>query len=535
MPYKMTNTPPLLAFLAVIYVRQSFETCTINQWCRPLTNVSASEYKFVVQTSTKRMNWFDALQLCRNEGGGAELFSLESATEREWLRTQLGSSVPKIGVLEENEDGELLWFVNAHLYLYSDGLTWATGFPIDESVNREIRGASLSIRRTIPVKNCLSNNNGVEAECFAISITRQSNGASEGDKANMMLVDVPCIAARAFGAICKRFRDLKPPSTSASTSKYKFVLSEWIRSPTDGTVYYRILNLQNECYLRASWYCARLLCMRHEASLTDIEDNEEYEWLVDHIAESFIMERISGGTDYFVDLHRLFYNTSTWTWGDPQKNRSFIDYLPHKVSQNPCKQKLCASIRYAIGSNETIGLGEMYCGGNTLQARAICKKLLPLQSTAVQSTGTFPSHKLLMSLMFILSLLMLVFLSFCVVRSFNARKLVRHSRRFAAHSETSKPQCKATSTSYYPILPPGPLSGCSEGEIERTTLPIQNQTDGLNSQCSQNVDAIESSDHKAQGTFVCAHKMCQKQSLSNDILVHSINNSDIYEYAPTFK
>ena len=68
------------------------------------------------------MSWFDALQLCRNEGGGAELFSLESATEREWLRTQLGSFVPEIEVLEENGDAALLWLVNAHLYLYRDAL-----------------------------------------------------------------------------------------------------------------------------------------------------------------------------------------------------------------------------------------------------------------------------------------------------------------------------------------------------------------------------------------------------------------------------
>ena len=373
MTYKC-SIQSILTIIVLALCRLSFEVCSVNQWCRPPTNVSASEYKFVVQTSEEHMSWFDALQLCRDEGSDAELFSLESAKEREWLRTQLGSFVPGIRVVEENEDRELLWLVNAHLYLYSDGLAWATGRPIDESVNREIRGASLPIHRTIPVKNCSSINGGVEAECFAISVTRQMSGVSGRDRTNIMLVDVQCTAARAFGAICKRFRDLKPPSTSARTSKYKFVLSEWIRSPTDGTVYYRIFNLERECFLRSSWYCARLLCMKHEASLTDIDDNEEYEWIVERIAESFNMERISGGTAYFVDLHRLFYNTGTWTWSGPQKDRSFTINLREHVSQDPCEQQLCARIRYAVGLNERVGLGEMYCGGKTWQARAICKK-----------------------------------------------------------------------------------------------------------------------------------------------------------------
>ena len=114
--------------------------------------------------------------------------------------------------------------------------------------------------------------------------------------------------------------------------------------------------------------------MRHEASLIDIEDNEEYEWLLKRIAESFKMERVSGGTAYFVNLHRLLYNTGTWTWGGPQKDRSFIENLPEQVSQDPCEQQLCARIRYAVGSNEMIGLGEMYCGGKAWQVRAICKK-----------------------------------------------------------------------------------------------------------------------------------------------------------------
>ena len=387
MTYNKCSIQPLLT-CAIIFLslcRLSFEVCTVNQWCRPPTNVSASEYKFVVQTSGEHMNWFEALQLCRNEGGGTELFSLESATEREWLRSQLESFAPEIGVLEENADGALLWLVNAHLYLYHrDALAWATGRPIDESMYREVRGASLPVRRTIPVRNCSGIRGGVEAECFAISVTRQISGGSGRDRQNIMLVDVHCTDARAFRAICKRPRDPKPPNTS--TSKYRFVASQWIRSPTDSTLYYRILNLEQDCHQRSNWYCARLLCMRHEASLTDIEDFEEYEWLKERIADSFTRERASGGTAYFVDLHRYLYNTDTWTWGGPPKERSFIQSLPEHVSQDPCEQQLCARIRYAVGANERIELGAMYCGGKTWQSRAVCKKrvVAPTTSSAIE-------------------------------------------------------------------------------------------------------------------------------------------------------
>ena len=72
--------------------------------------------------------------------------------------------------------------------------------------------------------------------------------------------------------------------------------------------------------------------MKHEASLTDIENNEEFEWLEERIAESYKREKISGGTTYFVDLHRYLYNTGRWTWGGPPKDCSFIDYnLPEYV------------------------------------------------------------------------------------------------------------------------------------------------------------------------------------------------------------
>ena len=60
------------------------------------------------------------------------------------------------------------------------------------------------------------------------------------------------------------------------------------------------------------------------------------------------MEGISDGTAYFVNLHHYLYNTYTWTWRGLPKDRSFIDYLLERVSQDLCEQQLCARIRYDI-------------------------------------------------------------------------------------------------------------------------------------------------------------------------------------------
>ena len=114
--------------------------------------------------------------------------------------------------------------------------------------------------------------------------------------------------------------------------------------------------------------------MKHEASLTDIEDDNEYEWLKERIAESYARERISvKDAVYFVDIHRYLYNTDAWTWGGPSKNRSFIQYLDKHVSHDLCEEKLCAGIQYDAGL-KWIGLGKMYCGIATWNSRAICKK-----------------------------------------------------------------------------------------------------------------------------------------------------------------
>ena len=74
-----------------------------------------------------------------------EQFSPKSSgAERECLRTAFESFKQKIGVFEKNIDGAngnaSLWLVNGHLYLYRDGLVWATGRPIEDSVNRKFQG-----------------------------------------------------------------------------------------------------------------------------------------------------------------------------------------------------------------------------------------------------------------------------------------------------------------------------------------------------------------------------------------------------------
>lgn len=186
------------------------------------------------------MNWFEALQHCRNEDRGADLFSIESSTERVdaqiagILRTGYRSSQ---GNIDGANGNALLWLVNAHVHLYNrDALTWATGRLLDKSANHKFWEASWPVCRTIPVRNCSGVRGGIEAECFAISVTRHISGRSWRDWENIMLVDVQCTAERAYREICKRHRDQKSPSTSVSMSKYRFVPSQWIRSPIDGTV-----------------------------------------------------------------------------------------------------------------------------------------------------------------------------------------------------------------------------------------------------------------------------------------------------------
>ena len=407
MQHKMSKIQFLVALLAVIYFGPSYNTCPLNQWCRPAIHDLDSEYKFIVKTQTESISWFDALQLCHNEGREAKLFSLESAAEREWLHSQLkafNSFEPTLWETDEYDEGtnlnlsnttvsSSLWLVNAHLHLYHlDAPAWAAGRPINASLDRE---AALPVRLTLP-KNCsrpYTHLEKAEAECFAI---RMAYTNSDMNDERMELVNLQCTAARTSRAICKRSLFQKQVNASNGLLNSKFNASLWIKSPTDDTLYYRILNLDNECIGNKNWYCARLLCMKYEATLTNIEDHREFEWLREQIEKSYERENVSGERTYFVNLHRFLYNTSMWTWnGSPKMSFFLVDKpvyeymwtqggyanarpivvnLQSVVPPNPCEQRLCARISDADGPQEYARLSRTYCGATIWKARAVCKK-----------------------------------------------------------------------------------------------------------------------------------------------------------------
>ena len=224
-------------------------------------------------------------------------------------------------------------------------------------------------------------------------------------------------------------------------------------------------------------------------------------------------------------------------------NRSFSVNLPDNPSFDDCGPQLCARIRY-WGKGQFISLLPMFCGGKW-NARAICKKLLPMPTTlAFVSTAIYPSTEaflstvafssnmtlmsnkiLLVVTIIIFGLLMPVILLFCIVRCFLARKLVRHSPLCASLSETSTPRNvnveyrKETTTSY----PYGSnfhqcsLGGYTERQLELNTLPITDQTYSLNIHHQmQNDNTTGSGDHQSKISLKCTHEMGQHQSFSKD-------------------
>ena len=94
--------------------------CSRNTWCLPPSNYSlhASEYMFIVQA--RNMTWFEALEVCRKEGRGAELAAFDSFDELNWMDTAT------------KHRGD--WLLNAHYYLYADVPSWGSGLPICETV-----------------------------------------------------------------------------------------------------------------------------------------------------------------------------------------------------------------------------------------------------------------------------------------------------------------------------------------------------------------------------------------------------------------
>ena len=484
MSYKTSSKQSFSAFLLFLFVRHSFETCSMNHWCRPPTNLWASEYKFVVLTSAERMNWFEALQLCRNEGNRAELLYIESTFEREWLLTQMGSfESANGGMLNDNGDGALLWHVNAHKYLYnSDYVAWANGHQLEMFTSSTEQLKTCNAWGLIPY--------AVEDECLGLY-------AKEND--DPILVYVNCTSAYTSKAICKKQKSSKEGITNSS-ALFNFTLADWVQSPRNKRLVYRILNDERESHGKVNWYSARLLCMKYGAELSDIEDDSDYKWLMALVEASHRSENLTGGTAYFVNFHRYLFNTREWTWGGPPNaERTF--YMNFTVDIDHCEPQLCVRLRYAADPKDTMpkGLMPMYCGGKMWRARAICKKRLPLSETATSLSHT---HKILINVMVVIlvivSILMFILFSFCGIQCFFARKIVSYSRRCAVHSETDKPglgQRKETSTSYGPSLHQGPFSEYSVGGFDKTILPIQNQTNGLNSQQTENENLIENTVH----------------------------------------
>ena len=395
----------LLSLFAVVYLRASNEPCSVNQWCSSDIHSLDSEYKFIVGTQSERISWFDALQLCRNEGDGAELFSLESAAEREWLHTQLiafnSFKTARFKTEEHKDDIQVrvndttasssLWLVNAHLHLYNvKAPAWASGRFVNVSLDPE---TALPILYTSPIINCSDISrallekakatglympiiNKANAECFAIHIEHKNLKDEQ-----MVLVNLQCAAVRVFRAICKR-----PLHQNVNASRglfkptHSFNASYWIISPTDHTLYYRIIDIKNECN-KSNWYCARLLCLKHEATLANIESYEELQWLRQQIATNYYKDWTLTGRVFFVDMHRLLYNTSTWTWGNSPKMHSFLMNLPEEVPQDPCEQQLCTRIIDKSNPLYDARLGQTYCDDTQWNARAVCMKRLAIKMT----------------------------------------------------------------------------------------------------------------------------------------------------------
>ena len=130
-----------------------------------------------------RTTWFDAITECRQEGGGSELLSFESLTERNWiLQIALRHTYATFLI------NDSIWLVNAHKYLYnSEFPAWANGQPL-----------GMTARRTAASIICNAwgtRRHVVEKACFGL-LTQSSD--------QPVLVDLNCAIAYTYRAICKR-------------------------------------------------------------------------------------------------------------------------------------------------------------------------------------------------------------------------------------------------------------------------------------------------------------------------------------------
>ena len=378
-------------------------TCSINEWCRPSptgsqsSNYPPAEYKFI--DLQWRMTWFDAINECRKED--SELLSFESLTERSWILQMAASQTYR------NNEDDRIWLVNAHMYLYNSELpTWSNGKPLG------------MITYLTKAKNCSAwgtIQHVVENECYGLVMT---------SSANHYLFNLNCTSAYTYRAICKRptgpVTGYKPNNNSERFLT-NFNPSEWVQSQRDKNLFYRILNIEREFPRKSNWYSARHLCKKYEAVLSDIEDDAEYEFLLELIRSNYRNERQTVNTAYFVNLHRYLYDTQQWSWGGPiNPHRSFVVNLPTIMPPDHCEPQLCARIMYNSDIYEQfVGLKTMYCGGDTWYARAICKKRLPHSTTTSNSFEFRTSRAVRLAIIGILIVFILIGLG-CVLYRFKA-------------------------------------------------------------------------------------------------------------------
>lgn len=369
----------LLTILIAIFIFPLYNSqlCPLNEWCRP-SNTSATvlsaEYLFVDRDM--KMSWYEALDLCRRRGFGAELLAIHSVEERHWVTQQLW---------ERETQSELtrtcnLWHVNAHLFLYSEIPAWANG----EYISNDDAEFYCSDEIFKGEMNQMCFENVLGNECFAINVS------SDIQNTRVLLSNVQCSNPLTGRAICKRPLEAKTINTLKNiTSSSEFDFTKWNRSQCDSNIFYNILEVvdlgeSSVCrfYQEDSWYCARRLCMELGATLTDIETQAELKWLKEMIGQhkrKLPNTKYTAPIDYYVDLHRYLHDPREWAFGGPQKSREFLINLPLLVTEHSFERKLCASIQY---TNETIELRAVDCWGRNRNSFAICKKQIQVTTVS---------------------------------------------------------------------------------------------------------------------------------------------------------
>lgn len=490
----------ILSILIIYQVLVSGQSCVINKWCRPsqtdieLSNFS-TEYNFL--NFERKITWFEALEVCRNENRGSELLYIDSSAELNWVIQMAARYSNSI----EEAINDSLWLVNAHMYLYnSNSSAWANGLPLDDRyIHRRAERKFCKMWIVIPY--------AIENECFGLVSSNVSAS----------LVDLNCTVAYTYRAICKRYVTSRDSTSKrkAEGSLIAFNRSEWTPFRNNQPSFYRILDLESEIpgrILRNNWYSARLLCMKYGAVLSDIESMSEYLFLERLIESSYRKDGMKKSV-YFIDLHRYLYSITNWSWGGlPNSNRSYMIPIENNLPPDNCEPQICGGIYYfSTATNATnpgniyYGVEKRYCSGKW-RSRAVCK-LRDLNPNAIvkdliEIDKTFLPLFVPLTLS-ALSLLLLVLIALCVARYLLSRALVRQPKQSNALQSTSKVAYEATTrleasaTSYGQLI--------QQGEINRDIAERNTQSanerglpeEMINLQ-PQNRDSQETSEHRAQ-------------------------------------